>query len=304
MRRSLFAAFRKAAKVATGHGIRGRFPLVNCIYKGVNRRLAPPTAQVLGNKMYLDQGDSMGLALGGGYETVETALILDLIRPGQVVLDIGANIGYYTLLFARLVGATGQVFAFEPDPESFSLLQRNIAENHYDNVTTFRVAVSNVNSDLTLYRDRFNNLDHRLTSPGRDCTTLIVRAVRLDDFLSSHLDRPIDLIKMDIQGSEGLALEGMRSILARVGSPLLLTEYWPLGLDQSGIGAERFLRMLHHAGYRLFDIMSELGISKEASIGELLERYPMVCSIHTNLLCRREANHPGVLREDVNQTGT
>ena len=234
MRRSLFAAFRKAAKVAAGHGIRGRFPLVNRIYKGVNRRLAPPTAQVLGNKMYLDQGDSLGLALGGGYETVETALVLDLVRPGQVVLDIGANIGYYTLLFAKLVGPTGRVVAFEPDPESFSLLQRNIAENHYGNVTAFRVAVSNVNADLTLFRDRFNNLDHRLTSSGRDCTALIVEAVRLDDFLPSRVDRPIDPIKMDIQGSEGLAVEGMRSTLGLDGGPLLLTEVLATGTGSVG----------------------------------------------------------------------
>jgi hypothetical protein len=256
VRRSLFAAFRKAAKVAAGHGIRGRFPLVNRIYNGVNQRLAPPTAQVLGNTMYLDQGDSMGLALGGGYETVETALVLDLVRPGQVVLDIGANIGYYTLLFARLVGATGRVVAFE------------------------------------LFRDRFNNVDHRLTNPGRDCTALTIEAVRLDDFLPNHLDRPIDLIKMDIQGSEGLALEGMRSTLGKDGGPLLLTEYWPLGLDQSGVGAEKFLRALDDAGYRLFDIMSESGISHEARIGDLLERYAMGHSIYTNLLCRRGANLP------------
>jgi FkbM family methyltransferase len=248
--------------------------------------------------MYLDRGDSMGLALGGGYETVETALVLDLVRPGQVVLDIGANIGYYTLLFARLVGATGRVVAFEPDPQSFSLLQKNIAENHYGNVTAFRVAVSNVNSDLTLFRDRFNNLDHRLTSPGRDSAALTIEAVRLDDFLPGRLDRPIDLIKMDIQGSEGLAFEGMRSTLGLDGGPLLLTEYWPVGLEQSGVGAERFLRLLDAAGYRLFDIMSELGISHEASIGELLETYPMMdYSIHTNLLCRRGAILPDALRQ-------
>jgi FkbM family methyltransferase len=247
--------------------------------------------------MYLDQDDSMGLALGGGYETEETNLVLNLVRPGQVVLDIGANIGYYTLIFARLVGPTGHVIAFEPDPASFALLQRNIDENKYGNVTACPLAVSNVNAILTLYRDRFNNLDHRLTNPGRGGTALKVEAVRLDDFLPSHFDRPIDLIKMDIQGSEGLALDGMRSTLARDGGPLLLTEYWPLGLDQSGTGAEQFLRELEQAGYRLFDIMSEQGLSKAAKVEDILARYPVSYPVHTNLLCRGGADHPSAAHD-------
>jgi len=104
----------------------------------------------------------MGLALNGEYEPVETKLILELVKPGAAILDIGANIGYYSLLFAKLTGPSGQVFAFEPDPYSYDLLQQNILENGYTNIFAFQLGVSDQNEELVLYRDPFNNLDHRV----------------------------------------------------------------------------------------------------------------------------------------------
>ena len=91
--------------------------------------------------MFIDQDDSMGLALNGEYEPVETKLILELVKPGAAILDIGANIGYYSLLFAKLIGPSVQVYAFEPDPYSYDLLQQNILENGYPTIFAFQLGV-------------------------------------------------------------------------------------------------------------------------------------------------------------------
>ncbi len=85
--------------------------------------------RVLGHRMFLDRFDSLSLSVVGRHEQCITELVQQIIKPGDIVLDIGANIGYYTLIFARCVGPTGHVYAFEPDPGSFALLQKNVQIN-------------------------------------------------------------------------------------------------------------------------------------------------------------------------------
>src|SRR5512138_2867115 len=130
----LFVTFRRTTRLFSGHALRDRFPLLNAAYRAIGRTLSPPTAQVHGQTMYLDPGDSMGLAIQGTYEPEETEAVLRSVKSGMVVVDIGANIGYYTLLFARLVGPQGRVIAFEPDPATFALLKKNVDSNQHRNV--------------------------------------------------------------------------------------------------------------------------------------------------------------------------
>jgi FkbM family methyltransferase len=239
--------------------------------------------------MYLDQDDSMGLSLGGVYEPVETKLVRELVRPGSVVLDVGANIGYFTLLFARLVGSSGHVIAFEPDPYSFDLLARNIRANEYGNVTALQLAASNQESRLRLYRDRFGNLDHGLMESSSDVEGITIRSVRLDDFLPTVTDRAIDFVKMDIQGSEGWALEGMERRLREMNTSLLLTEFWPTGLDRIGYGALNFLRLLQRLGFEMVDVHQPADVSRLPDLEQLAARYADGPTRYTNLLCRRSA---------------
>ncbi len=91
----------------------------------------------------------------------------NLIKPGQTVIDVGANIGYYnTLQFAKLVGPTvSRVYAFEPDPDNFALLRKNVAQNGYANVVCIQKAVSDQTSKLKLFRNSQNHGDHRIYPP-------------------------------------------------------------------------------------------------------------------------------------------
>src|SRR5262245_590665 len=117
---------------------------------------------VFGHRMYLDKLDSLQLSLRKVYEPIETRLVMDLVKPNQVVLDIGANIGYYTLIFSKLVGPGGRVYAFEPHPTNFSLLDRNVQTNGYKNATVVRKAVADATGSLKLYESELNSADHRI----------------------------------------------------------------------------------------------------------------------------------------------
>src|SRR5262245_56640465 len=106
------ALYRACARKLKGLGLR-RFALVNRVNDWVVSRVKSRQAMVNGHRMVLDVRDSLDLSLNQVYEPFETDLIQSRVKLGDTVLDVGANIGYYTLLFAKRVGPRGQVFAFE-----------------------------------------------------------------------------------------------------------------------------------------------------------------------------------------------
>ena len=228
----------------------------------------------------------MGLSRHGIYEPIESGIIMDLVKAGDNALDLGANIGYYTLMLSKLVGPSGRVFAFEPDPSSFRILRTNISQNRLNNVESFQLAVSDVTANAPLFRDKFNNLDHRMVGGSTDREVVSVKAVRLDDHFTN---RPVSFgfIKMDIQGAEGLALDGMKSLLERSGRVAILTEYWPSGLNASGFGAAKFIRKLTELGFEIYDLRSAEGSFVEVTTSESLKVYDAQPKSQTNLLCLR-----------------
>jgi len=119
--------------------------------------LRPNIVKVKGNKMYIDPKRNPTIALYdiGGYENAETELFESHIKEGDVVMDIGANIGYYTLVAAKLVGANGKVYAFEPESINFSFLKKSVEINNYENVICEKKAVSNENGKLKLFLHKF-----------------------------------------------------------------------------------------------------------------------------------------------------
>src|SRR5438094_750470 len=107
--------------------------------------------------------------------------IESLVHPGDVAVDVGANIGYHTLIFARAVGERGRVFAYEPDPDNFRLLRRNVELNGYRNVRPFQAAVSDRSGTLTLYLSRDNPADHRAYLPADEARDgIAIDSYRLD----------------------------------------------------------------------------------------------------------------------------
>jgi FkbM family methyltransferase len=147
--------------------------------------------------------------LNGTYEREQTRLFEQLLRPGGVVLDVGANVGYYTLLASVLVGDGGAVHAFEPEPRNAEFLRRHLRINRRRNVTVQQAAVSDRAGTARFAFGSGTGTGH-LGETGE----LEVRTLRLDDYCAEHALAPAAL-KIDVEGAEMSVLQGARETLAR-----------------------------------------------------------------------------------------
>jgi FkbM family methyltransferase len=193
----------------------------------------------------------------GVWEPEETAAFVAHVGPGMCVFDVGANVGYYTLLAARAVGASGRVFAFEPEPRNFALLSRSVAGNGFVNVRLHNAAVSSGPGSARLHLDDANFGAHSFelgsvrTSSGR---SVEVDAVALDGFLEEARDSAAGiLVKIDVQGAEALVVEGARGLLALPRVTVFL-ELWPEALERSGADPARLLDDLAALGFAFEDV--------------------------------------------------
>jgi FkbM family methyltransferase len=266
-----------------GYGL-GRFYPIKIIHNFLLKHLRSNFVITQGHKMFLDSEDSLRLSTGV-YDEFEIELVKKEIKPGDTVLDLGANIGYYTLIFAKLVGKSGKVYAFEPDPNNFALLKKNVKINGYNNVVLINKAVSNKTEKLKLYLCEDNNGDHRIydSHDGRKC--IEIESVKLDNYFKDYNGK-VDFIKIDIQGAEAAAAQGMFNLLKKNKSVKIISEFWPIGLKRFGVEPIEYLNLLTKLGFRLFNIEEQKKITP-TSISELLERYTLKKENFANLLCVR-----------------
>jgi FkbM family methyltransferase len=220
------------------------------VYISLFSPFAPDVIEVYGQKIALDfahDGTSRILALTGSYEEYQTRLFRGVVKEGMTVVDLGANIGYYSLLAAALVGEEGKVFAFEPEPNNFASLVKNIRMNSYNNIVPIQKAVTNKTGALKLFcepsqRQAANIYNYYNTKAG-----VTVECVTLDDFFKDK-GYDVDIIKMDIEGAQMLALEGMEEIIKRNDDLIIFAE--------PGESLQEFLSKLTEYGFRLY-LMNE-----------------------------------------------
>lgn len=281
----VLAGYRGLVRLVAGRGL-DRLALLRAVNGRLLRYLERAPARVGRHRMVVDPGDTLRLYSKGVYEPFETSLFEQEVQSGDVVLDLGANIGYYTLIFASRVGPAGHVYAFEPDPENAELLRRNVKLNGYRNVTTVEAAVSDEQQTLTLYLSDESKA-HRIYDAGGGRGTATVEAVRLDDWFAQHADAPrVDIVKMDIEGAEGLAFAGMRELVARTRPRLLVTEFQPRSLARCGTEPAAYLAALRSAGYALYEIPRDATRMELVEDRDLLDRYPVDSERFANLVCR------------------
>jgi FkbM family methyltransferase len=208
-------------------------------------------------KMFLNPRDialTPIIMFRGRWEPGETFWFVKSLKKGDTVVDVGANIGYYTLVAAKIVGDEGRVYAFEPEPEAFALLEANVRLNGLSNVVLEQKAVSNEQGVLELFLAEKNRGDHRIYQPdeGPERTSVEVEAVSLDDYFNDH-DGGIDFIKIDTQGAEGGIFEGLTGIARRNEDIRFAIEWWPYGVDSMGFEPEKLLSMISSLGFHFYD---------------------------------------------------
>jgi FkbM family methyltransferase len=262
-------------------------PVLGTLRRFVFALMKTDQVVVHGHRMYLDPLDSLCLSAKGVYEPFESDLILHEVRPGDVALDLGANIGYFTLMMARLVGPAGRIYAFEPDPENFTLLRKNIESNGYVNVELINKAVSNETGEKKLFLSEDNRGDHRLYDSADGRQSRAVSTIRLDDFFHQTPGK-IDFIKMDIQGAEFWALSGAPELLQRNPNVVLITEFWPVGLHRAGVDPRKYLDLVSGLGFSTFEVIENERKIKNSSPDRLLSQYAPATERFTTLLCTRQ----------------
>jgi FkbM family methyltransferase len=180
----------------------------------------------------------------------ELPLLEKLVEPGMQILDVGANIGLYTLLLARLTGEAGHVFAFEPEPNLFSVLCENCAANNAVNVTPFQCAAGDANGRATFQRATFNSGDNRLGRAKPGAQSIEVEVARLDEVLPVQT---VQFIKLDVQGNELAALTGMHRVLGSSPDVRVLFEFWPAGLRAANASPELLFKFFHERGFVIYE---------------------------------------------------
>lgn len=188
------------------------------------------------------------------YEPQETSLIESILRPGMTFADVGANWGYFTLIAAHLIGKHGRVISLEPDPRLFRTLQDNISRNRLSQVTALQVAAADEPGTLTLngYDENGENWGvSSLIADAVESASIFSTAARpLDSLLDEQgIDR-VDLLKMDIEGAEEMALRGMSAGLAQHRYKRILLEAHPALLAAQQRTTSDILNLLTEAGYR------------------------------------------------------
>jgi len=216
---------------------------------------------VNGHKLYVSNSfdcQTESLVKKGVYEEFNTKFIKKNVREGDVVLDIGANIGYFTLICASLVGKTGKVFAFEPEPKNFEILKKNVTENGYDNVILENMALSNRKGIVDLYLSDESTGMHRIYSSKLTSDKHIkVNVTTLDEYFQEQIPN-IAFIKLDVEGSEFGVLQGMKSILNKNRQLKMILEYFPDSIKEYGTDPKEIINFLDAYNFKKFNYQNTM----------------------------------------------
>jgi FkbM family methyltransferase len=219
-------------------------------------------------RLKVDLSDWLGrhCFVTGEYEAATTRVVVALLKPGGRVVDVGANVGYFSLLAARCVGALGHVLAFEPVPVVREHLLENIKLNGFANCEVRSEALCDRSGETVNFYEGPRN--HRGVSSLRALSDSdavhTVRTMRLDDLPPGQ--KPIALIKIDVEGAELLALYGMRQSLER-DRPDLIIEVTDSFLSQMGHSAQMLCHFLKNLGYQMYEIGND-GLTRIQSLGD------------------------------------
>tara|TARA_B100000315_G_scaffold258715_1_gene311833 strand:- start:160 stop:1041 length:882 start_codon:yes stop_codon:yes gene_type:complete len=225
----------------------------------------------------------------GYWEPLETEIFHSLLRPDALVIDVGANFGHYALTAANVIGPKGLVIAFEPQPETFALLDANRKLLPQDNLLAVQAGLGAFDGSMKIHTDTANPGGHsfydwNLRGIGGSSHMVPVKA--LDSFLTEQVhDRAVDVIKIDVQGFEMEVLRGAVSTIER-DQPAVLCEVTPEALHRAGSGVEELLGFFSTRGYRAEVLLSDDGRVQTMDYPELFEFFGITEAEYHDVLFR------------------
>jgi FkbM family methyltransferase len=228
------------------------------------RKVAPylsrnPSAEVeialkYGVRARLDPADAIQrfVYYWGSWAPSETRVMRRLLRPGDTVIDAGANFGYFTLLASRIVGPTGQVVAFEPVPPTVQRLKRNLELNGATNVVLHECAVSDNQGTVRISKPSAQNSGaNTIRTIEKPLDSWEVPSVRLDDVISGAIE--VRVLKVDVEGAELMLVRGCRQHILAGLVPYVICEVHDEFLRELGSSSQEFFEVMTSYGYRAYD---------------------------------------------------
>jgi FkbM family methyltransferase len=283
MKKAIQIIYKNIAKLFFGTGI-GKIKIISKINKYMITKLNPNFVIIDDIKYFLDKNDSLGLSITKIHEESETKLIKKEIHEGDYVIDVGAHIGYFTLIFSKIVGEKGKVFSFEAEPSNFEILKKNLKENNIKNVICENAIISDKIGKLKLFTSD-SSTGNRLFSDNKN-KFIEIESNTLDNYFEKEMKK-IHFVKLDIQGSEPLAIRGMEKILKKNNSLKIMLEWWPNGIKKIGEDPESHLKSLEELGYQILEIDDKNEKITPTNIEELIKKYPNKEIEDINLICKK-----------------
>lgn len=253
------------------------YRLLTSSYDWVIRHTIPFGVQIQGVKMY---GAPLRIYIKGSHEPETTHLAKRVLKKGDVAADIGVHFGYYTLLFAHLVGPSGKVFSFEPGPGNVINIKKGVRAGAFTNVTLTNALVSDIEGTHEFFMSGGGSgRDSIYAEAAQFAPKVDVRSVMLDAFFKEATK--VDFIKIDVEGAEQLVLKGAMSILRRL-KPKLVIEISPKNFKAAGYGIEALTVPLREIGYSISSINAD-GSTVVASDSEIW--HSATKRGHVNMFC-------------------
>jgi FkbM family methyltransferase len=207
-------------------------------------------AEVFGHRIRLDLGDYIQRSIYlGTFEPYESAQVRKYLKPGMTFVDVGANVGYYTLLAASLVGRGGRVLAFEPSPYAFDRLIKTIERNGLAQVEAFQSGLGDAAGELQLFMPREPGNHTPSMVPNGEGRPLNVAVYRLDDWLAEHEVTRVDLMKIDVEGFEPNVVRGAAEFIERGKVRAILCEFNKYWLEENGCSSPELYELLTGLGF-------------------------------------------------------
>jgi FkbM family methyltransferase len=216
------------------------------------------------------------------HEGLETKIVKKIVKEGENALVLGANIGYWTCLLAKIVGESGKVFTFEPSPTNFEYLKKNVEANGYKNVILEPKAVADKSFHTKLYLSEGGSMDNRIYDSHMYKTTVDVDVVKIDDYFQNS-ELQFDFIKMNIQGADFAAIEGMDLLLKKSPNAKLIVEFAPEMSKGFGTDPNKFIDNMVEKDYNFYELWWYEKKIKPISIEKL--KFFVEKNINTNLIC-------------------